>query len=176
MLSMGCVAMVVLAATKGGVEPTSAFAKVPGAPSDNAPFNEPGANFADSEVLLGRTSDLVPTRVMFIGDSQSDRLAYLMQMINKHDADRCPESYANPWGPNVVNHGEPGGCIIQQFGTENCTLCMKPTTFKSEVRMKTRGIIVKEKAPYVFVIDSNYPAACGKPRHRACATAQQEGG
>ncbi|CAK0833888.1 unnamed protein product [Prorocentrum cordatum] len=144
---MGCVAMLALSATRGGMEPTSAFVDFSGASSDNVRFHGSGSTSAGFDA---------PTRLLFLGDSQSDRLARLMQMINGGDQYRCPASYAEPWGPKVVNHGEPGGCVIQGFGTERCTMCMKPTTSKSKIIHTTRDVIVKEQAPYVFVIDSNY--------------------
>ncbi|CAK0908386.1 unnamed protein product [Prorocentrum cordatum] len=68
MVSMGCVAMLVLAATRGCTLPSSTY-QIPGVRSSEA----------SSDKLGPESTDYVPLRLMFIGDSQADRLGRLMK-------------------------------------------------------------------------------------------------
>jgi len=145
MVSMGCVAMLVLAATRGCTLPSSTY-QIPGVRSSEA----------SSDKLGPESTDYVPLRLMFIGDSQADRLGRLMKETTNEDRGLCPARFSEPWGPKVINYGKPQTCVIQTFGSERCSKCWTPTTSVSVVSTDTSDTIAKEQAPYVFVIDSNW--------------------
>jgi hypothetical protein len=147
MVSMGCVAMLVFVATAGCVDPNPTLAELP------------GAN------MLSDERGLIPRRMLFLGDSQAYRLAQVIRFDYAKDKSVCADSYAEPWGPYIINRAEPGTGVVQEFGSERCSLCMQQhvggTSAKEifETKKHAKALVEtveKEHAPYVFVMDSHF--------------------
>ena len=156
MVSMACVAMLVLVATAGCTDPNPTFAELPDARSDNLPVGG---------------QELIPSSMLFLGDSQAYRLAQVLHYSNDMDKSRCSDSYAEPWGPFISNRAYRGRGIIMEFGSNKCTYCTRKTAGTGGAEDKssqqhTAMEVERAHAPYVFVMDNHFFADGRRGEHK----------
>ena len=70
------------------------------------------------------------------------------------------------------DHRALGAQVAQPLPVERA---LDPRALRVDAHRHQRRHRADHSADYFVITKRNYPAACGKPRHRACAEAQQEG-